>query len=219
MTLNGNNLIVITTTLANNERSAKRNVNLVNAFNKYNLSILLNQGRKNIDKTLNYCTIEQLNLFKKSNFNYGLICEDDFSPIDNFLIELNITINLLPNTWECLHLCPGFLWGKFFNNMDKIGKLNSPYNIDHLPYHESGRFFINCDPKTYANIFGWLGGPIAFIIKKSSIAKFIHKYYLFYKNNLNTPNDVVLTNILNKNHFICRDPMMGFEKEEGGTTF
>jgi hypothetical protein len=219
MRLNEANLIVITTTLAYDIRSLKRDINLINIFNKYNIPVLFNHGHKNIDKTLNYCTIEQLNLFKKSNFDYGLICENDFYPIDNFLEELNITLNLLPHSWECLHLCPGFLWGRFFNDLNKIGKLNSPYNIDHLEYHKSGRFFLNCNPKIYKNIFGWLGGPIAFVVNKSTIDKFIYNYFCYYKNNLNDPNDVILTNILNFNHFICRDPIMGYEKEEGGSTF
>jgi hypothetical protein len=219
MTLNETNLIVVTTTLANDLRSLKRNGNLISAFNKYNVPILFNHGYKNIDKTLNYCTFEQLNLFKKSNFNYGLICENDFFPINNFLEELNLTINLLPRSWECLHLCPGFLWGKFFNDLSKIGKLNSPYDIRHLEYHKSGRYYLNCTPQKYINTFGWLGGPIAFIVNKLTIDKFLYDYYIYYKDHLNEPNDVILTNILNSNQYICREPMMGYEKEEGGSTF
>lgn len=219
MVLNNNNFIIITTTLANDVTSAKRSINLLNIFNKYELPVLFNQGYRNIDKTLNYCTIEQLNLFRKSNFDYGLICENDFFPIDNFLKEINSTVNLLPINWECLHLCPGFLWGRNFNDLTKIGKLNSPYDIRHLEYHKSGKFFINCNPEKYVNTFGWLGGPIAFVIKKTTVDKFIYDYYSFYKKNLDTPNDVILTNILNNKHFICREPMLGFEKQEGGSTF
>lgn len=32
-------------------------------------------------------------------------------------------------------------------------------------------------------------------------------------------NDVILTAILNKNDYICREPMLGYENEEGGSTF
>ena len=35
------------------------------------------------------------------------------------------------------------------------------------------------------------------------------------KNN----NDVILTQILNNNDYICRQPMLGYENEEGGSTF
>ena len=40
--------------------------------------------------------VNNLNLFKKTTFDYAIICDDDFNPIDNFL-ELNKTIELLPN--------------------------------------------------------------------------------------------------------------------------
>ena len=36
---------------------------------------------------------------------------------------------------------------------------------------------------------------------------------------MNYNNDVILTNMYNKNTFVCANPILGYENEEGGTTF
>jgi len=158
-------------------------------------------------------TLKMLETFENSNYKYGIICQDDFFPIDNFLQELNKTMELLPDTWECLHLCPGFLWGRKFRDKSKIGQYYPEYNMEKTTfnYHKSGRFFIDCNPKEYYNHNLWLGGPVAFIIKHTCITQFIHKY----KQNFDH-DDRTLVNILNNNTFICRNPQLGYEEECGG---
>jgi len=163
-------------------------------------------------------TIKLLNLFKQTNYEHAIICDDDFNPIDNFLEELNKTLNLLPNNWRSVHLCPGYLWGRMFRNYDKVGNLNPEYNMDGIPFHSSGRFYMNCDNKIYFDKKFWLGGPIAFIVNKNNVDSLLHDFTTSYTNK-NTYNDVILTKILNDNDFICREPMLGFENEQGGTTF
>ena len=96
--------------------------------------------------------------------------------------------------------------------------LNPEYNMDGIPFHSSGRFYMNCDNKIYFDKKFWLGGPIAFIVNKNNVDSLLHDFTTSYTNK-NTYNDVILTKILNDNDFICREPMLGFENEQGGTTF
>lgn len=218
--LNSSNLILITTTLANNIISEKRRNNIFNQFGKYNISLLFNYGLKNdAASNIMFKIIKNsMELFKKTNFDYCIICDDDFYPIDNFLFELNKTFELLPKNWRALHLCPGYLWGRAFRDTEKIGKLNPEYNMDDIPFHNSGRFYINCNSNLYFKNKFWLGGPIAILVNKNNIDSLILDFVKQYEIS-NANNDVILTQILNDNDFICREPQHGYEKEEGGTTF
>jgi hypothetical protein len=219
--INNTNTIIITTTITNNEISEKRRNNLIKNFSTFNIPLLFNiTNKKQLPMHQISCemTIKLLNLFKQTNYEYAIICDDDFNPIDNFLEEINKTLNLLPKNWRSVHLCPGYLWGRMFRNYDKVGNLNPEYNMDGIPFHSSGRFYMNCDSKIYFDKKFWLGGPIAFIVNKNNVDSLLHDFTTSYTNK-NTYNDVILTKILNDNDFICREPMLGFENEQGGTTF
>jgi hypothetical protein len=217
-----NNTIIITTTLANNAVSEKRRNNIVNNFGDYNIPIIFNYGIQNsgIQHHLIMFTIirKAFDLFKKTTHEYAIICDDDFYPISNFLEELNKTIYLLPENWRCLHLCPGYLWGRKFRDIEKIGKLNPEYNMDDIPFHSSGRFYMNCDSTTYFDKNFWLGGPIAMVVNKKNIDSLLNEFILQYNIN-KCNNDVILTQILKENDYVCREPMLGYEDEQGGSTF
>lgn len=219
MTINKKNLIIITTTLLDNIISKKRIKNLINNFYKNNIPILFNKGIKikNNNKCIDLYT-KKIILFIKSKYEYGIICDDDFYPIDNFLYEIKKTVDLLPNDWRTLHLCPGYLWGRKFRDKSKIGKLNPEYNMDNIPFHSSGRFYNNCSNEIYLKKKFWLGGPAAILVNRKNILSLLTDYRNQY-NKDPKPNDVTFTQILNKNDFICREPILGYENEEGGTTF
>jgi hypothetical protein len=218
--LNNSNLIIITTTLSHNPISEKRRANLINEFSKYNISVILTHGiNKNTDTQANiFFKIfkNSMEMFKKTTFDYAIICDDDFYPIDNFLEELNKTVALLPDNWECLHLCPGYAWGRRFRDTSKISYLNPEHNMNGIDYHESGRFYINCNPSTYFNRRFWLGGPDAILLNNYSINKYMNNFINQY-NIQNDPCDVIFVKILNDNSYVCRQPQLGYEKEEGGT--
>lgn len=220
--MNTNNTIIITTTLTNNKISEKRRNNLVRQFSTWGFPILFNPGITDdtLDKTAkSYLILQHMfESYKKYNSEYAIICDDDFYPIDNFVEELNKTIDLLPNHWRSLHLCPGYLWGRSFRDKSKISKLNPEYNMKHIPYDSSGRFYINCDSHLYTKKHFWLGGPIAILVNKKHISSFIDDFTYHYKKDPNI-NDVILTNILTSHDYICRNPILGYEKEEGGSTF
>ena len=218
MSINNKNLVIITTTLPNNKISQKRKNNLIYNFKiKYKVPIIFNQGKKEKNKFFFELLKKRMETFIKSDFEYGILCDDDFFPIKNFMKELNETVKLLPDKWECLHLCPGFLWGRRFRDMSKIGKLNPIFSMKNIPYHKSGRYYLNCKREIYYHKKFWLGGPIAMLVNKKSIKKILFNYikmFNFKKRN----NDVILTKILNNYSFICRQPQLGFEFQCGGGT-
>ena len=96
--IHNNNTIIITTTLPNNSISFKRINNLINNFSNCNIPIVLNHGiiRENEKVEIGIQMIKKsIEIYKKTNYEYTIICEDDFFPIDNFLDELNKTVELL----------------------------------------------------------------------------------------------------------------------------
>lgn len=220
MIIDSKNCEVITTTLYDNNISLLRRNNLIKNFKKYNLKLNLIKGEKydKWDERAQFIsTLNMLVKFRESEYDYAIICQDDFFPIDNFIVELNKTVELLPSNWECLHLCPGYLWGREFRDMSKIGKMNPELkfsaNKNHFNYDKSGRFFIDCDRYLNYHLHLWLGGPVAFLLKKRALGKFA----IDYINNYDS-DDRSLVRILNKNIFICREPQLGYEEECGGTS-
>jgi hypothetical protein len=217
-------MIVIPTTMPNNIISDKRRNNIVKMFSESKVSILLNHGIKKDTKMNSYDISllqikNSIELFNKTSFEYAIICDDDFFPINNFIEELNKTVELLPDDWRSLHLCPGYLWGREFRDESKIGSLNieSSFDVTDMDYHESGRFYVNCNGKLNASRKMWLGGPLAFLIKNEDSTEFLKEFTERFKN-IKEQNDVILTKMLTKKDFICRSPQLGYEKEEGGTT-
>lgn len=222
--INDTNLVIVTTTIPNNVISKKRRSNIVNNFSSYKIPIIFNQGIK--DKTMDNKDImviivdNAIKKYKETNLDYGIICDDDFCPSDNFLEDLNKTVALLPPNWRSLHLCPGYLWGRAKRDITKIGHLNPEYNMVGIPYHESGRFYMNCNNQIYTRRHFWLGGPIAVLLNKKSVDHF-HQHFITQYTHLTRKlnNDIVFTLILTPYDFICREPMLGYENEAGGTTF
>lgn len=215
------NVVVISTTL-DKPISIKRRNNLFTSFSKYGFPIVFNyakpiESRADVPLASFTNILDALTTFEKMDYEYGLICEDDFEPHPDFANELRKTLDVLPDDWRCLHLCPGYLWGRFFRNKP-VGTLNPEGPISDIPVHETGRVFMNCDPDVFARKLIWLGGPVAMIINKKRITEFIWEFKaMFLKHCAN--NDVIFTRMLKPCDFICREPLLGHENEQGGTTW
>jgi len=215
--INKNNTVLVTTTILNNNISEKRKENIKNEMDKYKIPIYFIYGKLEKNKTFFDIFKRRIIAFKQTNLQYGILCDDDFQPHQNFLEELNKTVELLPTNWRCLHLCPGYLWGRKFRRCVTPGKLDPEGNINDLLYHNSKRFFINCGSSFFYKKKIWLGGPIAVLVNKNNIDSLLNDYincYLKYK----TINDVVLTKILNNDDYVCMEPLLGYENEQGGVT-
>ena len=155
--------------------------------------------------------------FKKTKYDYAIITEDDYEPIDNLLDELNKTVELLPENWRTLHLCPGVLTDKnrrFTRDRSWIPKRGRIYNESTSDI--SDRFFIIDDVNIWLRNEIWLGSPSCFLLNRKSIDSFLKDYH---SQKMNDACDVILTKILTKNDYICKNPLLGWENEMGGSIF
>ena len=231
--INKNNIIIIGFTIYKDPISIKRVHNLKKRIeeDKIPLYIFHNvKTRYNLENRLSCIIstniIKTILMFHKTNFDYCIICENDFYPTNNFLNKLNETVKLLPNNWRSLHLCPGFLWGRgkynYSNNKNKkinIDKPDPEINLKNFSIDKSNRFIYNLNPKLLLNNNAWLGGPIAILLNKKNHSH-IHflKQYIYLFNKKNDPGDVILSKMITNKDFICYNPQLGKEEECGGTT-
>jgi hypothetical protein len=229
--LSNTNLMLITVSIYNDKTSDKRISNLKKRITKDNLPLFIfynNKTKYNKWNKAGCIFIKNLykSIFKfsESNFDYAIICENDFYPADNFLNKLNETVDLLPKNWETLHLCPGWFWGREHFNNKKIEKENIdiPYpegTLNKFNFDKSKKFIYDLDSKYLVDNHIWLGGPIAILINKknNNHLKFL-KRCMGQFNIKNDPGDVILSKSVTKNDFICFNPQLGKEEECGGTT-
>jgi len=228
--IHNQNLVLLTTSIPGNEVSEKRISNLLQQMSPYNIPIIFTDYVKKSGKTSSEIScemvLESLAMFQKINVPYAIVCDNDFCPTADFLSELNKTVELLPADWRSLHLCPGFLWGRWYRNHcpEKVKSAGAPatfnpeFPMDSVDYHESGRFYTNCNPTLFFNRRYWLGGPVAVLINKSHLESFTSDFLQQYIMNSTENNDVIFTRMLTENDFVCRDPPLGCEDEQGGTT-
>ena len=215
--INKDNTVLVTTTILNNTISEKRKKNIKNQMDKYKIPIYFIYGKMERDRTFFNVFKRRILAFKETKLQYGILCDDDFQPHENFLEELNKTVDVLPTDWRCLHLCPGYLWGRKFRRCSKPGNLDPEGPINDLSYDKSKRFFINCGSGIFYKKQIWLGGPIAILVNKNNIDDLLKDYINCY-SKYKTINDVILTKILNNNDYICMEPLLGYENEQGGVT-
>jgi hypothetical protein len=223
---NDKNMITIVTTMSYNFVSDRRRTNLINEMQQTNMNIVFVYGKvkktaEDIATILTTNTRNCIMFFKNTNYKYAFICDDDFHPHKRFFEELNKTLELLPENWRSLHLCPGYLWGRGFRRCKTAGKLDPEYDVSYFDCHESGRFFTNCgdyatDGK-YSTTPNWLGGPVAIVLNKENIDSFLEDFNRECEKDVQS-NDVIFKRMCNNNDFICKEPLLGFENEQAGTT-
>jgi hypothetical protein len=225
------NTVVITTTLPHNPISANRRANMCNHFAKTGIpqwtqyGIGAQDAMPMIEKMFHIHKQRFETFLYRMTAEYGILCDDDFIPHPEFLEEVNATIALLPSDWRCLHLCPGYLWGRGIwrsgqRTDQPCGHLVPERDVNGLEYHESGRFYHHCGSGIWNGKHIWMGGPIAVLVRRTNggAASLYEDYVRLYLRE-NNPNDVILTNILTHRDFICREPQLGWEDECGGTCF
>ena len=160
---------------------------------------------------------------KQLDVPYVLICDDDFSPIPNFLEELNRSVACLPADWRTLHLCPGYLWGKKKQDPKtrlprRLGELDPDGSLEGMQSDPMGRVFLNCTNQLLHYWGIWLGTPIAFVVRREGIDSLLKQFQDGFKK-LPVNNDVILSLIFGPNDYICRNPVLGYERDEGASLF
>lgn len=232
MSITKENLIMITTTISGNQIAEKRRKMLIDTMSVFDIPVFFDHGIKegyyiDIQYRVMKRRMEQYIKLSRGGFEYAILCDDDFHCHPNLLEELNKTVELLPPDWRCLHLCPGCLWGKTFFKEElkketfNIGELFPVWGhwvLQNLDTDSTGRFFMNCGNGLWNQKYMWLGGPIAILVRKDTIASLLEEYTCLYERE-NNPNDVLLTNILSNRDFVCRIPQLGYEDENGGSCF
>ena len=226
------NLIIIVKTLSNNKISYSRLNNLINNFSKYNINIFLMPTIDDVNnpdrrRVMYNSLMDRLKIVTKLNYEYILIIDDDFFPIDNFLEELNETIKYLPETWDTLHLAIGSVWGrKKRGGFKGLGVYNPNTDLSSLEPDKCDRFFINCkkgfltERKGIKIHNGAMGSPMAWLFRSEKINHILEEYKKYEYNGKNKifNNDIILTKMIDDNTFICKKPL-GYECECGGTTY
>lgn len=228
------NCVIVSTFLDDNPISIRRRDNMIKNCKQYNLPLFGVKGirykewHENNPKAVLSSfktTLRMLYAFKNLDFEFGIICQDDFFPKANFLEELNITVERLPKDWEILHLCPGQFWGRLEYKEKKerenfiVGKFIPEKEILYkMPCSKDNRYFYDLykhKKKLIKEGITWLGGPVAFLLRKSKIDNFLKKYKI---DSLITPDDKKLFLIMDKNCYVCKEPQLGYEEECGGGT-
>ena len=85
-----------------------------------------------------------------------------------------------------------------------------------MPCSKDNRYFYDLykhKKKLIKEGITWLGGPVAFLLRKSKIDNFLKKYKI---DSLITPDDKKLFLIMDKNCYVCKEPQLGYEEECGG---
>ena len=220
--MNTDNSCLFFTTLYDNEVSNKRRNHLESICKEQNIRYESMEGPRKLDRNyMMYMHIKNLlTRFQTSNYEYGIICDDDTSINDNFFEEVNKTIYYLPQEWRALHLGPGWLWGRKFgiqNNTHK-GEMNPEGSISDLDLDLSKRYFKNIHKDVWIRKKIWPGGSIAFVIKKSKIDELITDYdETWYR--LKLPNDRLFLHMKCQFDFICAYPLLSYENDQGGSTY
>ena len=234
MSITAENLVVVTTTMAENEIAERRRKMMVDTMSAFRIPIFFDHGVTDaagaslIEKQYRIMKSRMEQFMKMPGFEYAVLCDDDFHCSVDFLEELNRTVSVLPPDWRCLHLCPGFLWGRsIFREKGKgedfrVGELVPERGmgiLNGLEVDVSGRYFKGCGSGLWNGKYLWLGGPIAVLVRRGEfIASLWEDFTQLYVRE-NNPNDVILTNILKHCDYVCRSPLLGYEDELGGTCF
>ena len=152
---------------------------------------------------------------------YGLICDDDMSVRHNFWIELNLTLNDLPENWEVLHLCIGCLWGRNWSLKHNKNKSNEEKKFVLHPEkdHLNKLNLYETTPLQRAvhvsNTHCPYGGPLAMLLRREHAVEFLRLYDLQYEI-APEPNDVIVKQLnVSKTHFASWNPPLCIENDQG----
>ena len=98
------------------------------------------------------------------------------------------------------------------------GNLKPEGPINNLESSNCDRYFIigeNKDLWIQKKI--WLGGPLAFILKKKYLEEY-HNNFKDFWSKVPTYDDKIILNIATKNDYVCKNPLLGIENEQGNSS-
>jgi len=230
-TITSSNLVVLCCTI-HTPISRQRQSSLIHAFQPYGIPVMFRHGHRYhpLADALN-ANIRTMLEYVHTTFGphmHVIICDDDWMLCDpkyvSFLSELNQTVALLPDTWETLHLCPGFLWGR--NQRQTHFAQQGQFRAEPIGQHFLNSLgpsrtdrCVSVSGSILQQYKGWLGGPIAFLVRQTkahSVATRFEQQRVQHPTNI---NDVLLCGMCTVGlDYLCIRPLLGYEEEAGGST-
>ena len=143
-----------------------------------------------------------------------LITQDDVHFCNNFITELETSLQELPADWRILHLCAGYLWNRKKNKPDFDKHLpasilpNPEGPIPNEKIVKGSRFVRPFVP-------AWPGGPVAFLVRRESIEEVLHD---IQTRSDEEADDESLTMIAGEKDYMQYSPLLCYEREQGGPT-
>lgn len=160
---------------------------------------------------------------------FVLLCDDDLDLHPRFQTELALTLAALPRAdFRTLHLCPGWLWGRKFRlhwGDSTRGEVSAGTpvpegDISDLDFVDPDARLVRGEALKFVQKKIWVGGPIACLVPVAELNALCELYKAFVARFPDAASDVLLTRLLDsEKDFVCFDPQLGRELEQGGTTF
>lgn len=164
--------------------------------------------------------VRKLRLLLSTDFDVGVVCQDDTHFHDNLLTELGATLAALPAGWRCLHMCPGFLWGRKRRRSTEAGALDPERSVASLRRSPCGRFFHSLQDPAYKRVGVWPGGPVCFAVRSSRAAELLADIEAAWAaGGHRQHDDVLLLRAAGPDDFMAAAPQLCLELEQGGSTF
>jgi len=162
----------------------------------------------------------KLRLLLSTDFEVGVVCQDDTHFHDDLLTELGATLAALPAGWRCLHMCPGFLWGRKRRSSTEAGALDPERSVAALKRSPCGRFFHSIQDPVYKRVGVWPGGPVCFAVRRSRAAELLADLEAAWvAAGRRQHAEVLLLRVAGPDDFMAAAPQLCLELEQGGSTF
>ena len=168
---------------------------------------------------------------RRHELELALVADDDMDVAPAFLSELMRDVDLLPDGWRLLHLCPGFLWGRS-NTASRVFRPLAvalglwPWGAGLEPeakfpkskakFGQYDRVLLNMAELARAHADRLLlGGPIAFALRPAQAQAVLAAYDAAYARLDAPSNALILTNMSTTNDYVAYRPVLCAEVEQG----
>lgn len=150
------------------------------------------------DRIININTdwINMLEKLKHSDYEQGILCDDDTEFHPNFIHELELGIQAAGN-YSILTLCAGNLWGRITGRNNPIGALAFDDELTNNETDPAGRVYLQW-PRFKTRIFYnsdaiWPGAPLCHLIKNDP--QVISMVQDAFRSQIRMPSDYIMRNV------------------------
>ena len=152
-------------------------------------------------EALNQDYLNMIKILRDSDYDNGLICEDDAYYHPNFPVELNKTINaaMASGGYDILDLCSQYLIGTPPPPHLPFGTLYYQRKMDNVPMDPTGRMFLEWPRFTHnddghGNHIMWPGGPVCLLVRNQ--ARVLNQWEAKIRRLMHRPPDMILRDLV-----------------------